>query len=129
MPPPEGRSWDTFIEEHVLKGPDEIDIKSLQPGDQLVLLTKNTRYEFDWLKDGVIALRTNRADRPSGIVTITGCVFRRSGTLSADVIFRGGKLQFSSNDGQVQHETTLIVSMLFFRQGKRCSMRKPDADR
>jgi hypothetical protein len=126
MPPPSGRNWETFIEEHVLRGPDEVDIKTLQPGDKLVVMTKNTRYEFDWAEGGGILLRTDRPDRPWGPVTITGCALRRSGILNEGVIFRGGKIQFSSGDNLAKHQTTVIVSMALFREGKRCSLRKPE---
>lgn len=117
MPPPVGSNWELFIAEQILHGPDEIDLKIRQPGDQLKVMTKNTRYEFDWLEDGGVLLQTDRSDRPWGLVTLTGCAFRRSGIVVPGVAFRGGKLQFLSLQGQVCHGTTIITSLVLVRPG------------
>ena len=89
---------------------------SLEPGDRLEVITKHTRYVFEWLEGGGVFLHTNRADRPSGLVTETGCAFRRSGIVVPNVVFRGGKLDFSSLDGKVHHRTTIIASHTLVRQ-------------
>lgn len=119
MPPPLGRTWEMFDEAQVLHGPDEVDFKTMQPGDQLVVVTKNTRYQFDWQEAGGVLLQSNRPDRPWGQVTLTGCIFRRSGILAPDVVFRGGKLQYLTMDGRVEHRTTPIVALTVARQSER----------
>ena len=115
MPPPVGRTWEMFGEEQVLHGPDELAFGLLQPGDQLVVVTTNTRYEFDWLEGGGVLLKTDRTDRPFGQVTLTGCAFRRSGAVAPGVVFRGGRLIFLSMNGQLQHKTALITSVTLSR--------------
>jgi hypothetical protein len=118
MPPPLGRNWEMFVDKRLLHAPDELDLKTLRPGDRLAVATRNTQYEFEWLEGGAVLLRTDRADRPWGQVSLTGCVFRRSGILAPGVIFKGGKLQFLSMDGQVKHQTTLISSFTLIRQAE-----------
>ncbi len=115
MPPPIGNTWEMFMENQVRHGPEEIDLSTLEPGDRLVVITKHTRYEFEWLEGGGVLLSSNRADRPSGLVTQAGCVFRRSGIVVPNVVFRGGKLDFFTMDGKVHHRTTIITSHTLHR--------------
>jgi len=117
MPPPVGSNWELFMENQVLHGPEEVDLCTLEPGDRLTVVTKHTSYEFEWLEGGGIILRTNRPDRPSGMVTRIGCAFRRSGIMVPDVVFRGGKLDFCTMDGQVHHRTTIVATHTLVRQG------------
>lgn len=117
MPPPVGSNWELFMENQVLHGPEEVDLCALEPGDRLTVVTKHTSYEFEWLEGGAIILRTNRADRPSGLVTRIGCAFRRSGIVVPDVVFRGGKLDFCTMDGRVHHRTTIVATHTLVRQG------------
>jgi hypothetical protein len=126
MPPPVGRNWEIFLDEQVRHGQDELDLRILRPGDQLVVVTKNTRYEFDWLEGGAVLLRSNRSDRPWGQVSVTGCIFRRSGVLAPGVVFRGGKLQFLTMDGQVKHQTTVISDYKLIPQGAAGSLSERD---
>lgn len=115
MPPPIGNTWEMFMENQVRHGPEEIDLSTLESGDRLVVITKHTRYEFEWLDGGGVLLSSNRADRPSGLVTRAGCVFRRSGIVVPNVVFRGGKLDFFTMDGKVHHRTTIITSHTLHR--------------
>ena len=115
MPPPVGSNWEMFLAEQLAHGPAEVDLRTLQPGDRLVVGTKNTSYEFEWREDGSVHLSTDRADRPWGVVTVAGCVFRRSGVFAPGVVFHGGKLEFISTKGQVRHRTTLICSLTLAR--------------
>ena len=121
MPPPVGSNWELFMENQVLHGPEEIDLCTCEPGDRLVVVTKHTRYELEWLEGGGIILRPNRADRPSGLVTRIGCAFRRSGIVVPDVVFRGGQLDFCTMDGRVHHRTTIVASHTLVRQGEAAS--------
>lgn len=116
MLPPIGGNWEMIVDKRLLHAPDEVDLKTLGPGDRLIVATRNTRYEFEWLEGGSVLLRTDRTDRPWGQVSLTGCLFRRSGILAPDVVFKGGKLQFLSMDGQVKHQTTVISSFTVIRQ-------------
>lgn len=104
------------MENQVLHGPEEIDLTEIEPGDRLIVVTKNTRYEFEWLEGGSVLLRTDRTDRPRGLVTLIGCAFRRSGIKVPNVVFRGGKLQLSTMEGRVHHWTTPIVSHTLIHQ-------------
>ena len=126
MPPPVGSNWEMFMENQVLHGPDEVDLTTLEPGDRLEVITKHTRYVFEWLEGGGVFLHTNRADRPSGLVTQTGCAFRRSGIVVPNVVFRGGKLDFSSMDGKVHHRTTIIASHTVVRRDEASVLGKPE---
>lgn len=113
------------MESQVRHGPDEIDLSTLELGDRLTVVTRHTRYEFEWLEGGGIFLRTNRADRPSGIVTRLGCAFRRAGIVVPEVIFRGGLLEFFTMGGQVHHRTTLIAAHFLVRQATTGATRDP----
>lgn len=112
------------MENQVLHGPEEVDLTTLEPGDRLAVITKHTRYEFEWLEGGGILLRTNRPDRPSGQVTQAGCAFRRSGIVVPNVVFRGGKLDFCSMGGKVHHRTTIIASHTLIRREDGSSLRE-----
>jgi hypothetical protein len=118
MPPPSGTNWDVFLEGKHAEGPAEMDLKTLQPGDRLLVGTKNTRYEFEWREEGNARLSTDRVDRPWGLVTVAGCVFPGSGVLAPGVVFRGGKLEFVSTNGQVRHRTTVINLLTLVRVGQ-----------
>jgi len=115
MPPPMGTTWEMFLKEQVAHGPAEVDLKTIRPGDRLIVGTKNTRYEFEWREDGTVLLSTDRSDRPWGAVTVVGCAFRQSGIVAPGVAFRGGKLEFLSTEGQVRHRTTAINSLSVVR--------------
>jgi hypothetical protein len=117
MPPPVGNTWEMFMENQVLHGPEEIDLATLEPGDRLEVITKHTRYLFEWLEGGSVLLSTDWTDRPTGLVTQLGCVFRKSGIVVPNVVFRGGKLDFSTMDGKVHHRTTVIASHTLRRAG------------
>jgi hypothetical protein len=108
-----------FLEEQLAHGPADIDLKTLQPGDRLVVGTKNTRYEFEWRENGTALLSTDRTDRPWGSVTVVGCAFRQTGIVAPGVVFRGGKLEFLSTEGQVRHRTTTINSLILIRRESR----------
>ncbi len=125
MPPPVGSTWEMFVAEQVQHGPAEVDLRTLRPGDRLEVVTKNTRYEFDWRDDGCVLLQTNRTDRPWGPVTLTGCAFRRSGILASHVVFLGGKLEFLSLNERVRHRTTVIVSYNLIRAEDRHVLSEP----
>lgn len=114
MPPPTGAPWGIFPQAQPA-GPTEVDLKTLRQGDRLVVGTKNTRYEFEWHNDGQAHLTTDRTDRPWGLVTVAGCVFRVSGVLAPGVVFCGGKLEFVSTNGQVRHRTTPVSSVSVVR--------------
>lgn len=107
------------MENQVRHGPEEIDLSTLQAGDRLEVITKHTRYELEWLGGGGVHLSSNRADRPSGLVTQAGCVFRRSGIVVPNVVFRGGKFDFYMMDGKVHHRTTIITSHTLHRTAAR----------
>lgn len=125
MPPPVGDTWEMFMENQVLHGPDEVDLTTLVTGDRLTVITKHTRYEFEWLEGGAVYLQTNRTDRPSGLVTETGCAFHRSGIVVPNVVFRGGKLDFCSMGGKVHHRTTIIASHTLVRRSDACAAGEP----
>jgi hypothetical protein len=126
MPLPVGGNWDLSGKKQVRHVPGEVDLRNLQPGDRLEVVTKNTRYEFVWREDDQALLRTDRTDRPWGLVTLTGCAFAGSGIVAPKVVFRGGKLEFISTDGQVRHQTTTIVSLTLHRGEHRDEPRRPD---
>jgi hypothetical protein len=107
-----------FLEGKHGGGPAELDLKTLQPGDRLLVGTRNTRYEFEWREEGRAQLSTDRADRPWGLVTVAGGVFPGSGVLAPGVVFRGGKLEFVSTNGQVRHRTTIINLLTLVRAGQ-----------
>ena len=127
MPPPVGSTWEMFIAEQVRHGPGEVELKTVQPGDQLEVVTKNTRYEFEWRDDGSIILRTDRTDRPWGPVTLVGSAFPQSGIVAPGVVFRGGKLEYVTMDGKVRHRTTVITALTLVRREDRVS--RPESAR
>lgn len=121
MLPPGGRTGTVFSAEQRPAVPNEIDLRTLVPGDLLVLFTQNTRYEFSWLAGGGILLKTDRADRPWGQVKLKGCVFHPSAVLAPGVVFQGGRLQYLSMEGKVEHQTTAIANLRLIRQSDQAS--------
>jgi hypothetical protein len=100
-----------FPEETVSHGPSEIDLRTLRPGDRILVATKNTNYTLEWRGDGSVLLSSDRSDRPWGPVAVIGCIFRRSGALARGVLFCGGKMEYDSTDGKVRHRTTAITAL------------------
>lgn len=117
IPPPEGGDWQRFLKDKNAQGLPEVELATLNPGDRLVVETRNTRYELLWLDCDVVNLTTNRADRRSGKVRVQGCAFGRSSTIKPGVLFCGGNLEYVSHDGQTRNRTTTIRGLAILRSG------------
>lgn len=94
---------------------DELAINSLRVGDRLIVSTMNTKYAF-WMHDSMTAeLTTNRSDRPSGLVTIRGCVFDDSLLVKPGRLFCGGGMELTLQQGQARYVTTAIRTIELIR--------------
>lgn len=111
-----GSDWEGFLREHSALGLPEIDLATVRPGDRLVVETLHTRYGFEWRTTGEVVLTTNRVDRPSGVVRIQGCTFGQSSSIKPGALFCGGSLEYTSDNGQMRHNTTAIRSLVLLRR-------------
>ncbi|HYC72417.1 MAG TPA: hypothetical protein VEB66_14500 [Opitutaceae bacterium] len=112
-----GSDWEGFLRAHSALGMPEVELAQLGPGDRLIVETLHTRYGFEWRANGEVALVTNRADRPSGMVSIQGCAFGRSSSIKPGSLFCGGNLEYVSDEGRMRHRTTAIRSLVLLRRG------------
>ena len=108
--------WLSMLELSATSGNAEFDLGDLQSGDLLLIVTAHTRYEMVSISGREAQLRTDRPDRPSGKVKITGCTFGRSSTIKPSQIFCGGNLEFTFDEDRMTHLTTAIREIHWLRR-------------
>ena len=116
LPPPNGSDWEKFLKERNAHDLPEVNLATLNPGDRLVVETRNTRYELLWGEDDAVLLSSNRPDRPGGQVRVQGCAFGRSSTIKPGVLFCGGNLEYVSGEGRTRNRTTTIRALALVRR-------------
>jgi hypothetical protein len=112
---PPAPDWEDFLRRHADNGDAELDLTTLQPGDHLLVLTKNTAYAFTLSTGTEALLTTNRTDRPAGMVRINGCTFGASSSIKPDAVFCGGSLEFVRPDTHEIFTTTAITALQIVR--------------
>ncbi len=100
--------WESFLRQHEKDSLTELELATLRLGDRVLVLTKQTAYMLVVRSSTEAVLTTNRADRPSGIITINGCTFGASSSIKPGHLFCGGNLEFRSNDTRTVYTTTEI---------------------
>jgi hypothetical protein len=90
---------------------DELDLERVQPGDRLMVRTRNTTYLFHMTGTHTANLTTNRPERPGGPVQIQGCVFGRSSMIKPDHLFCGGGLEIAYTESSRRFVTTPIEAI------------------
>jgi hypothetical protein len=108
--------WFSILKQHVESGDDEFDLRQLEPGDLLRVLTAHTRYDLISISGLDAELTTDRPARPSGKVKIMGCAFGRSSSIKPDHLFCGGSLEFTFDEGRMTHRTTAIKAIHWLRR-------------
>ena len=103
--------WEAFIRRHAASGVAELDLRTIKPGDTLLVLTRHTAYTFAMLGHEEAMLTTSRADRPSGRVRINGCTFGASSTIKPKHLFCGGSVEFVHGEKQLIFTTTEIRAL------------------
>jgi len=103
--------WELFLRQHEKDSLAELELRTLRPGDRVLVLTQQTAYTLILRSDTEAELTTNRADRPSGIVTINGCTFGASSSIKPGHLFCGGNLEFRSNHSRTVYTTTEILAI------------------
>ncbi len=88
--------WESFLRQHEKDSLTELELATLRLGDRVLVLTKQTAYMLVVRSSTEAVLTTNRADRPSGIITINGCTFGASSSIKPGHLFCGGNLEFRS---------------------------------
>jgi hypothetical protein len=107
----------SFVKSSSAKFGDQFDLKELQLGDELRVVTQHTEYVFAVLDQLGANLTSSRSDRPFGYVKIMGCTFGASTSIRPDHLFCGGNLEFTYKvEGQpVTHRTTAIKAIYLRR--------------
>jgi hypothetical protein len=107
----------SFVKSGSAKFGDQLDLRELQSGDELRVVTQHTEYVFAVLDHLGAELTTSRSDRPFGYVKIMGCTFGASASIRPDHLFCGGNLEFTYKvEGQpVTHRTTAIKAIYLRR--------------
>jgi len=100
--------WELFLRQHEKDSLAELELRTLRPGDRVLVLTQQTAHTLILRTDTEAELTTNRADRPSGIVTINGCTFGASSSIKPGHLFCGGNLEFRSGHSRTVYTTTEI---------------------
>lgn len=108
LPPHSAPDWEAFLRAHEAAGIPEIELNSLKLGDTLLVLTERTAYSLVMTGPSEANLSSNRANRPSGKVSIRGCTFGASSSVRPNHVFCGGNLEFSQGDPPVITTTTAI---------------------
>lgn len=90
---------------------DELDLERIQPGDRLLVRTRNTSYLFHMTGTHTAILTTDRPEREGGPVQIQGCVFGRSSMIKPGHLFCGGGLEISYQESQRRTTTTPIEAI------------------
>ena len=90
---------------------DELELGILAAGDRLLVRTRNSRYLFVMTGTHTARLTTDRADRPSGIVQIQGCVFGESRMIKPGHLFCGGGLEILLAPDGKTYTTTPIEAI------------------
>lgn len=96
---------------------DEFDLRQLQTGDELRVVTQHTEYVFTMLSDRSADLTTSRPDRPRTRAKIMGCAFGQSSSIKPDHLFCGGNLEFTYElNGQAMTHTTTGIKAISLRR-------------
>jgi len=95
---------------------DELDLRTLQAGDRLLVRTRNTGYLFSMTGSHTARLTPDRDDRPSGPVRIQGCIFGRSKAIKPDHLFCGGALEILFEEHKQPMITTAIGEIQLVRR-------------
>lgn len=90
---------------------DELDLERIQPGDRLLVRTRNTNYLFQMTGTHTGILTTDRPERQSGPVQINGCVFGRSSMIKPGHLFCGGGLEIAYQNSPRRFTTTPIEAI------------------
>ena len=90
---------------------DELDLARIQPGDRLLVRTRNTSYLFAMTGTHTAILTTDRPERVGGPVQINGCVFGRSSMIKPGHLFCGGGLEIAYRDSPRQFTTSPIEAI------------------
>jgi len=108
--------WSSILTQHMESGDDELDLRQVEPGDLLRVVTGHTDYNLVFISGSDAELTTNRPDRPSGKVKIMGCTFGKSSSIKPDHLFCGGSLEFTFDEGRMTHLTTPIRAIHWLRR-------------
>jgi hypothetical protein len=100
--------WQSFLASHASVKQDEISLSSVEPGDRILVKTRNTHYLLSWQSADHSELRTNSSRAPSGLVRIMGCSFGLSSSIRPDALFCGGNLELTYADGEKRWTTSAI---------------------
>jgi hypothetical protein len=90
---------------------DELDLGRIQPGDRLLVRTRNTNYLFQMTGTHTGILSTDRPGRQGGPVQINGCVFGRSSMIKPGHLFCGGGLEIAYQNSPRRFTTTPIEAI------------------
>lgn len=103
--------WESYLRQRQATSIAELDLTTIKPGDQLLVVTERTAYTLKMLEDRAADLTTNRADRPAGRVVIHGCTFGASSSIKPDHLFCGGNLEFAHSENRETYTTTTIRAL------------------
>ncbi len=108
--------WISILKQQVESGNAEFDLRQLEPGDLLRIVTAHTRYELVLIAGRFADMTTDRPNRPAGKVSIMGCTFGKSSSIKPDHLFCGGSLEFTFDEGRMTHLTTAIKEIHWLRR-------------
>ena len=108
--------WSSVLKQHLEDDAEEFDLRQLQPGDLLRVVTGHTRYDLLSIAGRDAQLTTDHPNRPSGKVKIMGCTFGQSSSIKPDHLFCGGSLEFTFEEGRMTHLTTAIKEIHWLRR-------------
>jgi hypothetical protein len=100
--------WQAFLAGHAAVKQDEISLATVEPGDRILVKTRNTHYLLAWRNADLAELQSSSPRAPSGPVRIMGCSFGLSSSIRPDALFCGGNLEFTYADGEKRWTTSAI---------------------
>ena len=106
-----------FVESSSARSGDQFDLRELQLGDELRVVTQHTEYVFAMLDDRSADLTSSRSDRPHARVKIAGCTFGASASIKPDHLFCGGNLEFNYElEGHPMTHRTTAIKAIYLRR-------------
>lgn len=95
---------------------EAIDLRTLQVNDEILVVTKNTRYHLKVLDpvERKVEMKSTSESAPSGLMTLMGCALGMSSSLAPDRLFCEGNLEltFRNEESQLYTHTTSSITRI-----------------
>ena len=99
---------------------EAVNLSEVSEGDQLVVVTKNTRYQLVFVdsEDRRVTMTSSSETAPEGEMVLMGCALGAGSSLSPDQLFSGGHLElnFRNEENELFTHTTSAIQAIALLQ-------------